>query len=237
MAFVPKSKPPRLPREFYQGFSIALWTHTFEDRATGWLNDAFHLHFREILLHTCHRYGLANACYVLMPDHWHLVWMGLEESSDQWLATAFLRKNLHPALGPARLQDRAHDHVLREKERERGAIQAACSYVIHNPQRARLCGDSHDWQYLGAMVPGYPKLDPRSADFWDRFWKIYNRLVVPSDASRAFPVNDGENSTEGIPALTRRATIKSDPEGLGRSTVARSVRSGNDLPNPGREPP
>lgn len=30
---------------------------------------------------------------------------------------------------------------------------------------------------LGAMMPGYPEFDPRTEDFWDDFWKIYNRLV------------------------------------------------------------
>lgn len=206
MTFTPKSKLPRLPREFYQGRATTLWTHTFEDRATGWLSDRFHHRFREILLHACHRYGLATPCYVLMPDHWHLVWMGLDETSDQWLATAFLRKHLLPALDKARLQDRAHDHVLREKERECGALQAACSYVHHNPQRAGLCDDWREWPHLGAIIAGYPDLDARAADFWERFWTIYNRLV-------------------DVPALTRRAT---------KSDVARSVRSGTDptIPSP-----
>jgi hypothetical protein len=115
MPFVPKSKLPRLPREWYQGPAAVLWTHTFEHRATGWLTEKFHAHFREVLLHICARHRLACPIYVLMPDHWHLVWLGLAKSSDQRLATAFLRQHLKPALGKARLQDRAHDHVLRRK--------------------------------------------------------------------------------------------------------------------------
>jgi REP element-mobilizing transposase RayT len=186
----PKSKLPRLGREFYQGRAMILWTHTFEHRATGWLSDTFHAHFREILIHACHRYTLATPCYVLMPDHWHPVWMGLDDETDQMLATAFLRKHLQPILGPVRLQDRAHDHVLREHERERGAFEAACSYVCQNPERGGLRAEWREWPFLGAFVPGYPDLDPRTDEFWPLFWRIYNRVA----------------ESQPVPALTRRAT-------------------------------
>jgi putative transposase len=208
VTFVPKSKLPRLPREFYQGRAIVLWTHTFEDRAQGWLNNTFHAQFREVLLHACHRYELASPCYVLMPDHWHLVWMGLCETSDQWLATAFLRKHLQPPLAKARLQDRAHDRVLRDEERTVENFQTTCTYVFLNPQRANLRGDWREWPYVGAIVPGYPDLDPGTTDFWGKYWKIFNRLVDYSDPA-------------GVPALTRRATTPS---------VARCVSSGTESP-------
>jgi len=172
-----KSKLPRLRREFYQGPTTVLWTHTFEQRATGWLNDKFHHTFREILLHACSRYSIATPCYVLMPDHWHLVWMGLHQDSDQISATAFLRKNLRGALGTACLQDRAHDRVLRDEERKADVFQNICSYVCNNPQRATLCADWREWPFLGAMIAGYPDLDPRQEEFWPDFWKIHNRLV------------------------------------------------------------
>jgi putative transposase len=196
MTIVRKSKLPRLRREFYQGHAFVFWTHTLEDRATGWLCESFHAHFREVLLHACGRYSLVCPCYVLMPDHWHLVWMGTDDSSDQRLAAAFLRKNLTHALGSAQLQDRAHDHVLRGDERERGGFQSACEYVLQNPVRAGLRERWTDWPYLGAMVAGYPRLDPRGEDFWERFWKIYNRLVSVAPA---------------VPALTRRATQSCSP--------------------------
>jgi REP element-mobilizing transposase RayT len=190
MTFVRKSKLPRLRREFYLGHAIVLWTHTLEDRATGWLCEPFHSRFREILLHACARYHLACPCYVLMPDHWHLVWIGLDETSDQRLAKAFLRKHTASLLGAARLQDRAHEHVLREDQRERGAFQSACEYVLANPERAGLCTRWSDWPYLGAIFPGYPRLDPRDSQFWEDFWKLHNLIV--------------ENHS--VPALPRRAT-------------------------------
>ena len=46
---------PRLAPEFYRNFAAVLWTITREHRATGWLDDPFHLHFRELLLHAAAR--------------------------------------------------------------------------------------------------------------------------------------------------------------------------------------
>ncbi len=177
MSFERKSKLPRLARAFYQGHAVVFWTHTIEHRAVGWLDVRFHSHFREILFHACARYHLACPVYALMPDHWHLVWMGLHEESDQLAGTAFLRKHIAPMLGSVKLQDRPHDHVLREKERERGAFTSACHYILENPFRAGLAATSSEWPYVGAMLPGYPRLHPYTPDFWDDFWKIYIRLV------------------------------------------------------------
>lgn len=181
MMSVPKSKLPRLPREYYQGHAVVFWTHTFEARATGWLTNAFHAGFREILLHACGRYRLACPVYVLMPDHWHLVWMGLAAKSDQHSATKFVRKHLAPMIGRAQLQDRAHDSVLKEEQRRRGAFMRACEYVRENPTRRGLVPDCRGWPYLGAMVPGYPEFDPRTGGLWTDFWKVYNRLVESDD--------------------------------------------------------
>jgi len=36
---------PRLDRKFYQSFAVVHWTITFEDRSTGWLDEAFTLSF------------------------------------------------------------------------------------------------------------------------------------------------------------------------------------------------
>lgn len=185
MNFVLKSKLPRLASGYYQGNSVVMWTHTLEHRSKGWLDEKFHFHFRELLLHAADRYALACPCYVLMPDHWHLVWMGLTDASDQHLATAFLRKHLRPLLGPARLQDRAHDHVLREDERKRQGFQSMCGYVLQNPARAGLCPDWRQWAHLGAVVIGYPAMDPREAGFWPDYWKIYSRVIDPASIPKS----------------------------------------------------
>ncbi|MDD2764654.1 MAG: hypothetical protein PHE83_11830 [Opitutaceae bacterium] len=169
---------PRLPVEYYRGRAFVHWTMTIEHRRTSWLNEAFHARFREILLHTLARHHLVCPVYCLMPDHLHMMWAGLCLASDQRLASRFFRTHLNPALRPYRLQLQAFDHVLRLAERGREAFAAASGYILQNPVRAGLCESWQHYPYSGAMAAGYPDLDVRQPDFWEIFWKLYNRLVT-----------------------------------------------------------
>jgi putative transposase len=164
---------PRLPREYYQGDSVVHWTLPVFDRATGWLSDPFHSNFRELMLHAAVREGLFCPVYCLMPDHIHLLWMGLRLDSDQRNGMAFLRTHLKPLLAPAKFQPQAHDHVLRAEDRRKNAFAQGCRYILENPIRAGLAERVSDWKFMGAVVPGYPKLDPRANDYWRIFWKFY----------------------------------------------------------------
>jgi hypothetical protein len=89
----------------------------------------------------------------------------------------FLRTHLAKHLRPAKFQPQAHDHVLRENERQQGAFVSIVDYIAENPTRAGLAVNARVWPYTGCMVPGYPVLDPRDERFWDLFWKIYSRLA------------------------------------------------------------
>ena len=150
-----KGKLPRLRREFYRGYAVVFWTLTLEHRAQGWLNVSFHARFRELMLHAAARSHLLCPAYCLMPDHLHLVWMGLRQQSDQLNATKFLRTQLEPDLGDQRQwQHQPHDHVLRPEERQRNAFGQTCAYILANPVRAQLVKNETDWSYSGAIVPG-----------------------------------------------------------------------------------
>jgi hypothetical protein len=83
--------------------------------------------------------------------------------------------------------DQAHDHVLAEKERKRGAFIATCSYILHNPVRAELVKKPEDWPHFGAVIAGYPKSDPLKAKFWPTFWKIYFKARHPDCTKRTLP--------------------------------------------------
>jgi putative transposase len=170
---------PRLPREYYQGDAFVHWTLSTHDRATGWLTGKFHMRSRELLLHAAAREGLFCPAYCLMPDHLHLVWMGLRLDSDQLNGMAFLRRYLEPALTPVKFQPQAHDSVLRETEREHGAFAKVCFYILNNPVKAELVSNAEDWNFCGAVVPGYPTLSPMVPDFWEKFWKLYAKSRHP----------------------------------------------------------
>ena len=168
---------PRLEPEYYRGFAIVHWTLTVDGRATGWLDERFHRRWREVMLHAFARYELFRPVYCLMPDHAPLVWMGVAQSSDQRNAMKFFRAHASPLLVPHEWQRQPHDHVLREQERNTGAFVTICHYVLANPVRKNLAEQWQDYRFSGAMVAGYPTLDPRTEDFWEVFWRIYNSRV------------------------------------------------------------
>lgn len=167
---------PRLSREYYQADAVVFWTLTTFNRAKGWLTPAFHQTFRELMLHTAAREGLLCPIYCLMPDHLHLIWMGLRLDTDQMNGMSFLRTYLEPHLSPGSFQPQAQDRVLREEQRKRNAFSQVCSYIAKNPIRAKLMAENDAWPYAGCIIPGYPRLNPTREDFWPTFWRIHGKL-------------------------------------------------------------
>jgi len=178
---------PRLQPEFYQGAAAIHWTMTLFDRGTGWLNDLFHSRFRELLLHVAAREGLFCPAYCLMPDHMHLLWLGLRCDTDQRNGMSFLRTHLEPLMSPHRFQPQAYDHILREEERKHGAFAKICFYILDNPIRGRLVKAPRAWPFSGAIVPGYPTFHPLDEDYWPRFWKIFQDQRQPEASERKLP--------------------------------------------------
>jgi hypothetical protein len=202
---------PRLDRSFYQAFAAVHWTMRVEPVVTSWLTERFHGDFRTVLLHACARERLMCPAYCLMPDHLHLMCLGLALASDQLNGTRFLRtcinrllegrklenrgsdaglqepgEGSHPSLNPRikwQLQPQAHDHVLRTEERKLNAFAKVCFYILANPVRAELVRREVDWPFSGSVAPGYPDLYPFQEGYWELFWKIYfrHREVAPRD--------------------------------------------------------
>lgn len=170
----------RLPPEFYRGQACVHWSMTIEDRKTGWLVPIFYYKFRELLTHTMFRYGICCPIFCLMPDHMHLLWLGIPDSADQRVAMKFLRGQLKPILEKlhVRLQDQPYDHVLRDHERQLTALQSIVEYIVRNPERKQLVplDGFRDYAYTGCLVPGYPDLKPFQPDFWNLFDRVYSKL-------------------------------------------------------------
>ena len=173
----------RLSREYYQADAVVFWTLPVFDRTKGWLTPAFHQRFRELMLHAAAREGLVCPVYCLMPDHVHLVWMGLRLDSDQINSMAFLRTYLEPEISPARFQPQAQDEVLREKQRKRNAFAKVCFYIAANPVRAELIGGKEVWPFTSCVIPGYSRMNPLADDFWSKFWRIFAKLQQPDAGS------------------------------------------------------
>lgn len=176
---LPHGRMKRLAPEWYRGLAFAHWTFTIQDARTGWLDAAFHARFREIQLHALCRYRLLCLGYCLMPDHMHAVWAGLAPESDQDRAASFVHKYIGRVLCERgfELQKQAWDVVLREKDRERGALVAVAHYIAENPVRKGLVAAAPSWPYSGAQAAGYPELDWRTSDFPERVWSVYEAEV------------------------------------------------------------
>lgn len=67
--------------------------------------------------------------------------------------------------------------------------------VCENPVRAGLVAAWPDYPYLGALVPGYPDLDPRDEDRLDQFWRIYAKQVGPGGGTLEGCAPPGESLT------------------------------------------
>jgi len=68
--------------------------------------------------------------------------------------------------------------VLNEHERNRTEFEDTLFYILANPERAGLVAEWREWPFLGAMVAGYPELDPREKGrFPGIFWKTHHKEV------------------------------------------------------------
>jgi hypothetical protein len=109
-----------------------------------------------------------------------MLWVGILDGSDQRNAVKFFRTQLNPVLEKlgARFQQQPYDHVLREEERERSAFENVVEYIARNPERAKLvpADKFREYKYTGCLVPGYPDLNPWQNDYWELFWRVYQRL-------------------------------------------------------------
>ena len=169
----------RLPTEHYRGQSFVHWSMTIDDRKKGWLVPIFYYNFVKFL-RTVYRYGIGCPIFCCMPDHIHLLWIGILEGSDQRNAVKYFRKQLNPILENlgVRFQKQPYDRVLRLDERERCAFETVVEYIARNPERAGLVKQDgyRDYAYSGCLVPGCPELNPWQTDYWDRFWRIHEYL-------------------------------------------------------------
>ncbi|MDP7015501.1 MAG: hypothetical protein QGG36_06860 [Pirellulaceae bacterium] len=175
-----KEHLPRLDPRDYHGQAYVHWAMAIQDRRVGWLTPALFYKFRELLTHTAFRYAFTCPIYCLMPDHIHMIWIGIDDRTDQMKACKYFRKQLGIPLAKLgfELQHQAFDHVLRDDERQETAFENVVEYIARNPERKGLVATDgfREYKYTGCLVPGYPELELWQADYWPRFWRTYSFL-------------------------------------------------------------
>jgi REP element-mobilizing transposase RayT len=184
----------RLPPEHYRGQACVHWSLTIDERKTGWLVPIFYYKYREILAHTAFRFGFCCPIYCCMPDHIHLLWLGILDSCDQRSAMRFFRRQVNPVLEKldARFQLQAYDNVITEEARDRDAFEEVADYIARNPERRGLvAADGYaGYSYTGCLVPGYPELKPFDDGYWESLWRVYSHLLKNGFTS-------GSNGSDG----------------------------------------
>ena len=171
----------RLPAEYYRGQAYVHWSMAMHDRKTGWLGPVFYYKFRELLTHALFRYGLCCPIFCCMPDHIHMLWLGILSGSDQRVAMQHFRKHVNSVLRKSntQLQDQPYDHVLKDEQRKEEAFTSLADYIARNPERAGLVEpDGYaSYAFTSCLIPGYPELKPFQHDYWPRFWRAYSFMA------------------------------------------------------------
>jgi REP element-mobilizing transposase RayT len=141
----------RLPRQFYRGFTQAVFTVCAkagtETLASPAVFDALHAW----LLESCEAHSAKLLALTVMPDHLHAMLMGESEQADTWAAmTLFKQKcGFHGArrFPGLQFQKDFYDHMIRNDE----DAGAHLRYIVANPLRAGLVTE---WdQYPYTFVP------------------------------------------------------------------------------------
>jgi len=171
---------PRMERESYRGQSYVHWNLVIEGRRTGWLTPVFYYRFRELLTHTAFRYSLTCPIFCLMPDHLHLLWIGIDAKTDQLNAMKFFRTEVGESLKRVgfEFQRQAYDRILRDDQRQESALEALVEYIARNPERKGMVPVEQFFRYpyTGCLIPGYPEIRLWENNYWPRFWRCYSFL-------------------------------------------------------------
>lgn len=110
----------------------------------------------ERLIHVLREQSTAHLfdvyAYCVMPDHLHLLVMGLSETSDLFRFIRVFKGNTAADLRKQGIrnlwQNRFFDHILRPGE----SPEAVAWYIFQNPVRAGLVGSAADWPHSGSRA-------------------------------------------------------------------------------------
>jgi putative transposase len=115
-------------------------------------------------------HGFAVHAYCVMPDHLHVLVMGLDETSDLLVFLKQLkqksgyefRRKFHLYLW----QKKFYDHILRQED----SVPRVAGYIWMNPVRKGFCSDPREYPYSGSFVADWQR-DVATAEAWVPPWK------------------------------------------------------------------
>ena len=112
----------------------------------------------DVLRELCQQRGVELLEGKAMPDHIHMIWIGIDDRTDQRKASKYFRGHLSDPLAKLgfELQHQPFDHVLSDEERVESTFVNVVEYVARNPERKGLVPPScfRDYKFTGCLIPG-----------------------------------------------------------------------------------
>jgi REP element-mobilizing transposase RayT len=131
------------------GYPRYFLTICTQDRQRVLATDTIHQRLLTFLQGSPQRYGWWPTCYVIMPDHLHLL---VYANADSAALGAWVKAlKAFVATGEFRWQKSFFDHVIRHDESETEKWE----YIRQNLVRAGLVVKAEDWPFAGE-IPEYP---------------------------------------------------------------------------------
>ena len=160
----PRPRPHRLPADRYVGKVCVSFTSCTAERQPALLDDELQAALRDRLAIAAENHGCTVPVFVFMPDHMHVLILGMHDHSNVKLAMdefkllsgGWLFRN-RPGV---RWQKDYWDHVLRPSE----GWHRQAMYIAANPCRAGFSEDVFSWSGTGSI--GYDLREVLSDAFW-----------------------------------------------------------------------
>ena len=146
-----RAHPHRLPDAAYHGRKCVAFTACEASRRPLLADDAVFAMVREALTEAAERFGCSVPVFCVMPDHLHVLILGLSDASRPRLAMNRFKQKSGEWFGAHRpdlaWQKDFYDRIVRAKE----GYEIQARYVALNPVRAGLAADVYAWPYTGSI--------------------------------------------------------------------------------------
>ncbi|MDR3692780.1 MAG: hypothetical protein P4L46_25595 [Fimbriimonas sp.] len=141
----------RLPPESYVGQFPISFTACVDERGWAFRSAEYVEPFIQLLTEEFARFDCLIPIYCFMPDHLHVISMGMTHMSNGKLAMDAFKQSsgqyFYNSGNRFRWQDEYHDRIIRRSEEWRKKV----FYVFQNPVRARLVHDPRSYPFTGSV--------------------------------------------------------------------------------------
>jgi REP element-mobilizing transposase RayT len=141
----------RLPRELYKGIISASFALCIQENARAFVEPQTIGVFEDILSSVVTKAQCIVPVYCFMPDHQHLIIMGISNDADLWKTIVSYKQKtgFWLAANKPRIkwQKDFFDHIIRNEEN----LAAQIRYILDNPARKGIVSSWRDYPFKGSI--------------------------------------------------------------------------------------